>query len=196
MTNVHVILGTPGSGKSTLISKIATAITKKDKHKVAIISWDPEKLGASEQTRIYSKIIGIEHVAITRAEELKPAITKLKDTNLLLVDTAGRNPVDTSSLVELELIKNQGLALEFHVALSATERPQLMDRSIRHFSAVGVSSVAFTKLDEIPSWGDVFNISNRWSVPISWLSWSGLPSDTPERASRESVISQILKTEF
>jgi flagellar biosynthesis protein FlhF len=196
MTNVHVMLGTPGSGKSTLLSKIATAISKKDRHKVAILSWDPEKLGSSEQTKIYSKIIGIDHYTIARAEELKPAILKCKGIDLLLVDTAGRNPVDTSSLVELELIKNQGLALEFHVALSATEKPALMDRTIRHFSAVGVSSVAFTKLDEIPAWGDIFNVSSKWSVPVSWLSWSHIPSDNPERASRESIITQILKSEY
>lgn len=196
MTNVHVMLGTPGSGKSTLISKIATAIAKKDKHKVAILSWDPEKLGASEQTRIYSKILGIEHFTISRAEDLKPAIMKMRNIDLLLVDTAGRNPVDTSSLIDLEIIKNQGLSLEFHVALSATDKPALLDRTVRHFSAVGVSSVAFTKLDEIPSWGDIFNVSNKWSVPVSWLSWSHIPSDTPERASREGIIDQIFKAEF
>ncbi len=196
MTSVHVMLGTPGAGKSTLLSKIATAIAKKDKHRVAILSWDPEKLGASEQTKIYSKILGIDHFTIARAEELKPTILKCRNTDLLLVDTAGRNPVDTSSLVELELIKNQGLALEFHVALSAAEKPALLDRTIRHFSAIGVSSVAFTKLDEIPSWGDIFNISSKWSLPVSWLSWSHVPSDNPERASREGIIEQILNTDF
>jgi flagellar biosynthesis protein FlhF len=196
MTNIHVVLGTPGSGKSTLISKIATAISKKEKHKVAILSWDPEKLGACEQTKIYSKILGIEHFTISRAEELKPIIMKMRNVDVLLVDTAGRNPVDTSTLIELEIIKNQGLALEFHVVLSATDKPALLDRTVRHFSAVGVSSVAFTKLDEIPSWGDIFNVSSKWSVPVSWLSWSHVPSDTPERASREAIIEQIFKTEF
>ncbi len=193
MTNVHVILGTPGAGKSTLISKIATAVTKKDRHKVAIISWDSEKLGASEQTRIYSKILGVEHLIISRAEELKPAIMRLRDVDLLLVDTAGRNPVDTSSLVSLEIIKNQGLSLEFHLVLSATEKQTLQDRTIRHFSTIGISSVAFSKLDEVPAWGDVFNASCKWSLPLSWLSWSHLPSDVPERASRESIAGQLFK---
>lgn len=193
MTNIHAILGTPGSGKSTLVSKIATAISKRDKHTVAIVSWDPEKLGASEQTKIYSKIINVDHFTIARPEELKPLVMKLRNIDVLLVDTAGRNPVDTSSLIELELIKNQGLALDFHVALSTTDKPALLDRVVRHFSAVGVSSVAFTKIDECPSWGDIFNISSKWSLPVSWLSSSHLPSDSPERASRENIINQIFK---
>ncbi len=196
MTNVHVILGTPGAGKSTLVSKIATAVSRKDRHKVAILSWDPDKLGSAEQTRIYSKILGVDHFVITRAEELKPAILKMRGIDLLLVDTAGRNPVDTASLVDLEIIKNQGLSLEFHLTLSATEKPALQDRAIRHFSTIGISSVAFTKLDEIPAWADIFNASSKWSLPVSWLSFSQTPSDTPERASRESIIGQIFKTEI
>jgi flagellar biosynthesis protein FlhF len=195
LTNVHVILGTPGCGKSTLVSKIATAVAKKDKHKVAIMSWDPEKLGAAEQTRVYSKILGIDHHIITRPEDLKPAVLRLKGTDLLLVDTAGRNPVDTQSLIDLELIKHQGLSLEFHVAISATEKPEMQNRAIRHFSSIGVSSVAFTKLDEIPAWGDVFNATSKWALPLSWMSSSQLPSDLPQRASRESIVQQILKLE-
>jgi flagellar biosynthesis protein FlhF len=193
ITNVHVILGTPGCGKSTLVSKIATAVSKKDRHKVAILSWDPEKLGASEQTRVYSKILGIDHQSITRAEDLKPAVLKLRGTDLLLVDTAGRNPVDTQSLVDLEIIKNQGLSLEFHLALSATEKTELQNRAIRHFSAVGISSVAFTKLDEVPAWADVFNASCKWSLPLSWLTMSQMPSEPPQRAGRETIVEQLLK---
>lgn len=196
MTNLHVFLGTAGSGKSTLVSKIATAVAKRERHSVAIISWDPEKLGGGEQTRIYSKILGIEHVSISRAEELKPAVMKLRNTDLILVDTASRNPTDTACLVDLEIIKDQGMSLEFHLALSATEKPHLQDRAIRHFSAVGISSVAFTKLDEIPAWGDVFNATCKWSVPVSWLSFSSLPSQIPERANRETIVSSLLKTEI
>ena len=196
MTNIHVFLGTPGSGKSTLVSKIATAVAKKERHSVAIISWDSAKLGGNEQTRIYSKILGIEHVSISKAEELKPAVMKMRNMDLILVDTAGRNPTDTASLVDLEIIKDLGLSLEFHLAISATEKPSLQDRAIRHFSTVGISSVAFMRLDELPSWGDVFNASCKWSVPISWLSFSSLPSQPPERASRETIVSSILKTEL
>lgn len=196
MTNIHVFLGTAGSGKSTLVSKIATAVAKKERHSVAIISWDPDKLGGGEQTRIYSKILGIEHVSISRAEELKPAVMKLRNTNLILVDTASRNPTDTSCLVDLEIIKDQGMSLEFHLALSATDKPQLQDRAIRHFSAVGISSVAFMKLDEVPAWGDIFNATCKWSVPISWLSFSATPTQVPERANRESIVSSLLKSEI
>ena len=196
MTNIHVILGTAGSGKSTLVSKIATAVAKKERHSVAIISWDPEKLGGGEQTRIYSKILGIEHISISRAEDLKPAVMKLRNTDLILVDTASRNPTDTACLVDLEIIKDQGMSLEFHLALSATEKPYLQDRAIRHFSAVGISSVAFMKLDEVPAWGDIFNATCKWSVPVSWLSFSPLPSQAPERANRETIVSSLLKTEI
>jgi flagellar biosynthesis protein FlhF len=193
ITNIHMILGTPGCGKSTLVSKIATAVAKKDKHKVAILSWDPEKLGATEQTRVYSKILGIEHYTISRPEELNPMVLKLRGTDLLLVDTAGRNPVDTQSLVDLELVKNQGLSIEFHLALSATEKPELQNRAIRHFSTIGITSVAFTKLDEIPAWGDIFNATCKWSLPLSWITMSQAPSDQPMRAGRDAVVEQLFK---
>jgi flagellar biosynthesis protein FlhF len=193
ISNVHIILGTPGCGKSTMISKIATAVAKKDRHRVSIISWDPEKLGAAEQTRVYSKILGIEHAVISRPEELKPTVMKLRDSDLILVDTAGRNPMDTQSLVDLEMIRHQGLSLEFHLAISATEKQEMQDKAIRHFSAIGISSVAFTKLDEIPAWGDVFNATSKWALPLSWMSSSQTPSDLPQRASRELIAEQLLK---
>lgn len=191
ITNVHAFIGTPGAGKTTLLAKIATAIHKKERHKVAIVTYDPEKVAAAEQLRIYAKILGVPHVNINSIHELKKTILGMKGVDIVLVDTPGKNPNDSKASAELEIIKELGLSLDFHLVISAAEKMSVSERAVSAFSAAGIASIAITKLDESPSYGEIFTLTSRWSLPISYLTHTNELSAGIERATRERIVERI-----
>ena len=191
LTSVQVMIGTPGCGKTTLITKLATAIHKRDRHKIAIISANQDKLVGAEQLRVYSKIIGVPYHVVSAPHELKKIIVGLKGIDLVLIDTSGKNPADAQSLRDFEIMKGLGLNLDFHLVLSAAEKYQLSEQAVSLFAQLGLSSFSYTKLDTSPSYGEVFNATARWSLPISYFSFSDSPVDALERATRERVIERI-----
>lgn len=191
ITNVHAFLGTPGAGKTTLMSKIASAILKKDRHKIALISFGSEKVASSEQTRIFSKIMNIPHMSIAAPHELKKAVLSLKGVDLVLVDTPGQNPNDPVATKNLEIIKSLGLSLDFHLVISAAEKMAVSERAVSCFSPLGLSSIAITKLDESPSYGEAFTLTSRWSLALSYLTFNGDMNDGLERATRERILERI-----
>lgn len=191
ITNVHVFLGTPGAGKTTLMSKIATAIHKKERHKIALITFGTDKVGGSEQARILSKVLNITHQTIAAAHDLKKTILAMRGVDLVLVDTPGKNPNDTHAIKNLEIIKGLGLSVDFHLVLSAAEKLRVSERAISCFAPLGLSSLAMTKLDESPSYGEIFTLASRWSIPLSYLTFTGEVGDGLERATRERILERI-----
>ena len=191
ITNVHAFIGTPGCGKTTLLAKIATAIHKKDRHKVAIITYDPEKVAAAEQVRIYAKILGVPHVSIASPHELKKTVLGMKNVDIVLLDMPGRNPNDSKASAEVDLIKELGLSLDFHLVISAAEKLTVSQRAVSAFSSAGIASIAITKLDESPSYGEVFTLTSKWSLPISYFAHTNELSAGVERATRERIIERI-----
>jgi flagellar biosynthesis protein FlhF len=66
-----------------------------------------------------------------------------------------------------------------------------MDRTVRAFAPLGLSSLAFTRLDEAFGYGEMFNLARTWGVPLSFFSvGQEIPEDL-ERASRERVVERI-----
>jgi len=189
--SIHAFVGSTGVGKTTVISKLAAHYHIKKKKKVAIVSFDPYRLAASEQLRIYSKIIDVPFISINQPEELTKRILDLKDIELVLIDTAGYSSKNTKLAASFENLRKIELPLDMHLVLPVTEKEDQIDRTIRFFSQSGIQSLIFSKLDESWSYGTIFNISQRWSLPLSFFSTGQEIPDDIERATRERVVERI-----
>jgi flagellar biosynthesis protein FlhF len=188
---VQIFVGPSGSGKTTTIGKIAAHYKRKEKLDVLLVSFDQMKLAATEQLRVYAKIISCPFVAITSAAELEKAILDHPESKLVLVDTSGRYPRHNDQLKDLCDLKSSTIPVDFHLVLSLTEKEEHLDRAIRGFSSLGIASVLFSKLDESWTFGEIFNLSHKWSLPLSFFSHGQKVPDDLERASRERVVERI-----
>jgi flagellar biosynthesis protein FlhF len=190
-TAVQAIVGPSGAGKSSLIAKIAAHYHLKEKNKVRVVSFDNHRLAASDQMRVFCKIIGVPFSAVADASELPKLVAEHNDCELILIDTAGLSPKSSSGIEGLEALKQQAIAVDFHLCLAVTEKEQQLDLSIRSFSKLGLQSLVFTKLDECWSFGEIYNLSKKWSLPLSFFSIGQEIPDDLERATRERVIEKI-----
>jgi flagellar biosynthesis protein FlhF len=186
---VQVIVGPAGSGKSSLVAKIAAAYL--GKQRLIIVSADTRKLAAKEQLRVLARVLNVPFEAIEHPSELPDALRKHKSWDLCIVDTGAHCPRSKDDLKDLLAFKDLDLPLQFHLALSITEKEEQMDRMVRGFSPLGLQSLIFNRLDECWSYGEIFNICVRWSMPLSYFGVGGSVPEDLERASRERVVERI-----
>jgi flagellar biosynthesis protein FlhF len=190
-TCVHAFVGNSGSGKSTAIAKLAAMAKKDSDASVQLVSADNQKVGAGDQLRLMSKLLGVNYAAIDTLKDLKSLVLENRDAQLILVDTAGVNPRNETQIAELKEFNRLGFPVDVHLVLPLTEKQVQLDRSVRSFSSIGIASLIFSRMDECWTYGDVYNISQKWSLPLSYFSTGQNVPGSMERASRERVIERI-----
>jgi flagellar biosynthesis protein FlhF len=190
-TSVQAIVGPAGSGKSSTVAKLAAHYHLREKAKVQVISLDNQRLAAADQMRIFCKIIDVPFTAVASATELAGVLATKQDREIVLIDTAGVSAKSASGIEQLQVLRHANTPIDFHLCLAITEKEAQLDQAVRVFSAAGIASLIFTKLDESWSYGEIYNVSKKWGLPLSFFSLGqGIPEDF-ERATRERVIERI-----
>lgn len=189
--SIHAILGATGVGKTSMIARLASHYKNTGKNKVLIVSFDNLKVAASEQLRILAKAMNIDFVSIDSVNELESVIERFEEPELVLIDTAGRSTKSKRHLDELQLMQELPLPIQKHLVLSMSEKQLQMDRSVRYFSELGLNSLMFSKLDQTWTYGEMFNVMSKWSLPTSFFGTGQQVPGGFERASRERVVERI-----
>lgn len=190
---IHCFVGPSGAGKTTSIAKIAAALKSKKNSKVAIISMDNMRVAAAEQLRIYSKILGVDFYEVQDLHELVNLAQKRYDCDSILIDTAGRSASTKDQLDFLRSLKAAELPIRFHLVLSATMKQRDLEETCRAYQFINPSSIAFTKLDESWSFGEIFNICSLFKIPISYFATGPSVPDDLEIATKERVVERLLR---
>lgn len=173
---VVAVVGTTGTGKTSTVAKLAAHFAFERGARVALISLDTYRIAAVEQLRTYAEIMGFPLSAAFSPDEYAEAIAAA-DVDLVLVDTAGRSPLNRKQLDDLR----RTLALrpdEVHLTVPATSRADELRLTLAAFEDVGVDRVIVTKLDETLSLGMLYNLSQLSDAPISYYSTGqAIPED-------------------
>lgn len=165
---VFMLIGSTGVGKTTTAAKLCGQAIKQKK-KVGLISLDTFRIGAIEQIRIYSRILGVPLYIASSPEEVREGIRKLDDRDLILIDTTGRNPKDLSYNRELKAVYALGIPMETHLLINGSSSDHFVTESFSYFQTLPVNRIAFTKMDEAGSFGPVYNFSKQVQKPIAYL---------------------------
>lgn len=193
-TSIHAVVGPCGVGKTSFVSKLINALKKKSDRKILVISYDVKKLGSGEQLRIFSKISDTFFESINDLSSVPSLVEKYareNDVGMVLIDTDGRGAKGTDDIEDLKQLNSGVLPINIHLVLSCTEKYVQLDRAVRSFSTLGLYSLVFTKLDESWSYGDIFNLSRKWSIPVGYLSVGQSINKDLQRASKEKIITRI-----
>jgi flagellar biosynthesis protein FlhF len=189
--SIQALAGPTGTGKTSLIAKLAAHYSRKENCRVKVISVDQDRLAAAEQMRVFCKIVGLPFATASQGEDLKVAIESSQDVDMILIDTPGLSPKDSGGIERLLDLRSRDLAIDFHLTLSTTEKESQMDQAIRAFSRLGLNSLIFTKLDETWTYGEVYNLSRRWGLPLSFFGVGRTIPEDLERATRERVVERL-----
>ncbi|MDH3346575.1 MAG: flagellar biosynthesis protein FlhF [Desulfobulbaceae bacterium] len=163
------LTGPTGVGKTTTIAKIAANYLGRYGNNIALITIDTYRIAAVEQLKVYGEIMNLPVEVVIRPKDLNYALKKHQDRDLILIDTAGRNPRNKKDLDELIDFLQPKLALENHMVLSATTRESELNESINKFSSLPIDNIIFSKIDECNLLGTILNMQIKNNFSISFL---------------------------
>ncbi len=189
--NMHCFVGPSGSGKTTALVKLASLLKRKHKKDIILISYDHAKILGNDTLRVYSKILDLDFTSIDNVHDLEKVILANSKQKTILIDTSGRLPKADKDLQDLKNLQTDNILLNMHLVLPLTQKNLQLDYAIRAFSPLGISSLIFSKLDESFSYGDIFNLSHKWSLPLSYFSTGPKVPDDLEKSSKERVIEKL-----
>lgn len=170
-TKVKVIalVGPTGVGKTTTIAKLAAIHKLVHKQRIGLISADTYRIGAIEQLRTFAAIADIPMEVVYKPGEMKAAMAKFSDRDVVFVDTVGRSPRVKKEISELAKFAGASNPHEVHLVLSATTGRRALDEILESFRVASPNRMIISKVDEAATFGQVLNIAHSSRLPIAYL---------------------------
>lgn len=190
---IIALVGPTGVGKTTTTAKLAAMYALNRGSKVALITMDIFRVGAVEQLKTYTRIMGIPLEVASTPKELERAVERHSDCDLILIDTAGRSHKDTEKLEEMKGFLESSIQADVYLCLSATTKDRELEEILKRFSAFSISKVVFTKLDECESFGCIVNLLLKANLQIAYFTTGQRVPEDIEVATSEKLAELILR---
>jgi len=172
-TNILVMLGVQGSGKTTTTAKLARLYTKRG-FKVGVIAADTFRPGAVAQLKTLVASSGVEVYSDEREKEsVKIARVGKKHfegtKNLVIVDTAGRHKEEKGLLQEMRDVVS-ALKPDYTVlVIDGTIGQQCYNQALAFHQAAPVGGIIVTKLDGAAKGGGALAASAATGAKIFFI---------------------------
>jgi flagellar biosynthesis protein FlhF len=189
---VMALIGPTGIGKTTTLAKLAAHYSLEKKMKVGLITTDTYRIAASEQLKIYAKIMGLPIHVASEKEAFRSSLTTFADKDMILVDTPGRNPHDDQSLESLKSLLDSSVETVLLLSPVAT-REYLLETAAR-FRTLNYDRIILTKVDECTHFGSIYDVVHDLGKPVSYMTTGqNVPRDI-EKANPERLAKLILQS--
>ncbi|CAG7602867.1 Signal recognition particle receptor FtsY [Paenibacillus solanacearum] len=192
-TRIAHFVGPTGVGKTTTIAKLAAEQVLKHRRKVGFITSDTYRIAAVEQLKTYGTILNVPLEVVFSPLDLTQAFERLRDCDLIFMDTAGRNFRNEMYVSELNALLHSERKSETFLVLSMTTKYKDMSAITNNFSNFKLDKVLFTKMDETDSYGAIVNLIRDHGLQTSYTTnGQNVPDDIVE-LNEEQIIDLILE---
>jgi len=177
---VILVVGVNGTGKTTSIGKLAHYYKKQNKD-VLLAAGDTFRAAAIEQLEVWKKRVGVD--LIKNKEGTDPAAVAFdaaqsalaRNTDILIVDTAGRIHTNVNLMQELSKIKRvvgkviPGAPHKTLLVIDANMGQNAISQAKMFTDAIDVDGIFLSKLDGTAKGGAVIPIMKNLQIPIEFI---------------------------
>jgi len=177
---VILMVGVNGSGKTTTTGKLASRFAAEGR-KVMLAAGDTFRAAAIEQLKVWGERTGAPVIARSQGSDAAglafEAITAAKaaDTDVLLIDTAGRLQNKSELMGELEkivrVIRKVDASAPHAVllVLDATVGQNALSQVEAFHRTAGVTGLVMTKLDGTARGGILVALAEKYKLPVHFI---------------------------
>lgn len=171
---VILFVGPNGTGKTTLIAKLASNLRGQG-IAVVLAAADTFRKGAVEQIQEHGRRLGVP--VVSRGYEADPTSVafdavqhaKANGMDAVLVDTAGRQETSTNLVREMEKM-NRVLKPDMRIFVGEAIAGQALVEQVKRFNqAIGLDGLVLTKLDCDAKGGGALTIAHETGLPIMYM---------------------------
>lgn len=180
--SVYILVGINGSGKTTLSGKLANYFKNQNKS-VMLAAADTFRAAAPEQLQQWASRAQA-HLVMGKPGQDPASVTfdactqfKATQSDILIIDTAGRLQTKDNLMKELEKIKRTVTRLlpDYKICTLLTVDSMLGQNSFSQakifHEATKLDGIVLTKMDGTAKGGIVFSIVQELHLPVAFLSW-------------------------
>ena len=172
------LVGPTGAGKTTTLAKLAARLHLQQGWRVGLVTADTFRVGAIEQLQTYGRLLGLGVEVAPTPAALARALERLRDADVLLIDTPGRAHRDARRLAELrsllqvlrEAAAADGARCEVHLVLAAPTRGEEAAAVLEAYGPLA-DRLLLTKLDECEGPPAVLSTSAAQGLCLSYCSF-------------------------
>ena len=193
---IILMAGLQGSGKTTTVGKLAKRFKEKGKN-CLLVPADVYRPAAIEQLHVLGRDLSVavydggdekDPIAICK-KALDEAINKM--SQVVIIDTAGRQQVDDDLMDELKRIKETVQPHEVLFVADAMMGQQAAEIAKTFNDTVGIDGVVLTKMDGDARGGAALSIKSITGKPIRFVGM-GEKLDALEPFHPDRIVSRIL----
>ncbi len=177
---VIMVVGVNGVGKTTTIGKLANKFVKEGKS-VTIAAADTFRAAASDQLSVWADRAKVRIIKHSEGADASAVVfdaiesAKARNTDVLIIDTAGRLHVKANLMEELKkmdrVVKREYPTANYYklIALDATTGQNAYNQVEVFNQAVGIDGIILTKLDGTAKGGFIISLSYELEVPVVYV---------------------------
>lgn len=194
---IILIAGLQGSGKTTFTGKLAHYLKTKKGKSPLLVAADIYRPAAIDQLTVLAEQVGVD---IYSERENKDAVAiaqnaikeaKVKNKNVIIIDTAGRLAIDEAMMTEVANIKQAVNPAEILFVVDSMTGQDAVNTAKAFNDRLDFSGVVLTKLDGDTRGGAALSIKYTVNKPIKFVS-SGEKMDTLDVFYPERMAQRIL----
>jgi signal recognition particle subunit SRP54 len=172
---VIMLAGLQGAGKTTTVAKLARLLKERDKKKVTVVSADVYRPAAIKQLETLADEVGVDFFPSDAGQKPEAIVqdalahARIKFSDVLIVDTAGRLAIDEEMMAEITALHAAVKPVETLFVVDAMTGQDAATTAKAFGEALPLTGVILTKVDADTRGGAALSVRAVTGKPIKFL---------------------------